>query len=67
MARSYTGRVVLDTSVVAKMLLAPPRYLQADIYEKETKGSSSFNFPQLSLGIFLESLSAIFFSSSNSL
>ncbi len=35
MARNYTGKVVLDTSVVAKSILAPPKYLQRDIYERE--------------------------------
>ncbi|UXD21748.1 nucleotide-binding protein [Ignicoccus pacificus DSM 13166] len=29
------GRVVLDTSVVAKSVLAPPRYLERDIYKRE--------------------------------
>lgn len=37
MARSYTDSVVLDTSVVAKSILAPPRYLRRDIYEREIK------------------------------
>ena len=35
MVRSFTSKVVLDTSVVAKSIMAPPRYLQRDIYERE--------------------------------
>lgn len=37
MARSYTDSVVLDTSVVAKSILVPPRYLRRDIYEREIR------------------------------
>ncbi len=37
MTRNYTNSVVLDTSVVAKSILAPPRYLRKDIYEREIK------------------------------
>ncbi len=35
MARNYMDKVVLDTSVVAKSILAPPKYLQKDVYERE--------------------------------
>ena len=43
MARSYTGRVVLDTSVVAKSILAPPKHLQRDIYERERETRQKIN------------------------
>ena len=33
--KSTTSSVVLDTSVVAKGLLAPPRHLRRDVYERE--------------------------------
>jgi hypothetical protein len=36
-AGSYTDSVVLDTSVVAKSILAPPRYLRRGIYEREIR------------------------------
>lgn len=35
MVRSHTGRVALDTSIVAKSILASPGYLRRDIYERE--------------------------------
>ena len=38
MVRSFTSKkVVLDTSIVAKSIMAPPRYLPKDIYEREIK------------------------------
>ncbi|MEM0027149.1 MAG: type II toxin-antitoxin system VapC family toxin [Ignisphaera sp.] len=37
MTENSTDSVVLDTSVVVKSILAPPRYLQRDIYEREIR------------------------------
>ena len=58
MARSYTGRVVLDTSVVAKSILAPPRYLQADIYEREMETRRKI---RVILGLLEKMSSKVFF------
>ena len=37
MTGNSTDSVVLDTSVVVKSILAPPRYLQRDVYEREIR------------------------------
>ena len=35
--RSFTSKAALNTSIVAESIMAPPRYLPKDIYEREMK------------------------------
>ncbi len=58
MVRSFTSKVVLDTSIVAKSIMAPPRYLPKDIYERETKTREKI---RVILSLLEKSSSKVFF------